>query len=314
MNHHLLEKYFNGTCTEQERTAVEQWLEQSEELPIVTPTQTDVIIKERALNALSDKVASYKKKQTTRKWQLGIAASVLIACAVTILFNRHGAEQGVSTASSVTWKTTAVPMGQKAKVILPDGSTIELNGGSAISYPERFTSERTIKLMKGDAFFMVTKDTKHPFVVKTGNNSQIKVLGTHFNVKQNRHESRIEITLNSGKISFERSGKQVQLLSPGQQLCYFPASDDISKPVAVDTTETNAWRKNILLFKETPVAQVLNELEQFYGVTFKNREHDKQQLISAQFENEPLSRVLTLLEKSARLNFTQKGKTIYIHQ
>lgn len=312
MNHHLLEKYFNGTCTEQERSAVECWLEQSEDLPIIPPSQTDTIIHERASTALNEKVEWYNRKQTSRRWQMGIAASLLIACAVIVLFDHRSSEQKTNLKSYATWKTTATPMGQKAKVILPDGSTIALNGGSAISYPERFASERTVKLLRGDAFFMVTKDAQHPFVVKTGNTSQIKVLGTHFNVKQNRHQSRIEITLNSGKISFERSGKQAQLLLPGQQLRYFPLSDAISQPVGVDTTETDAWRRNILLFKETPVAQVLDELEQFYGVTFKNRVHDKQQLITAQFENEPLSRVLTLLEKSAKLNFTQKGKTIYI--
>jgi len=312
MNHHLLEKFFNGTCTEQERSAVERWLEQSEELPVTPPSQTDTIIHERALTALSEKVESHKKKRTSRNWQLGIAASLLMTCVLAFLFYYYSPKANPVLESHTVWKTTTTPMGQKAKVMLPDGSTIVLNGGSAISYPERFASERTVKLLRGDAFFMVTKDTQHPFVVKTGTTSQIKVLGTHFNVKQNRHKSRIEITLNSGKISFERSGKQAQLLLPGQQLRYFPLSDAISQPVRVDTTETDAWRRNILLFKETPVAQVLDELEQFYGVTFKNRVHDKQQLITAQFENEPLSRVLTLLEKSAKLNFTQKGKTIYI--
>ncbi|SDL34898.1 FecR family protein [Pedobacter sp. ok626] len=314
MNHDLLEKYFNGTCTERERTAVEQWLEQSEDLPITPPTQADRIIKERASAALNEKVESHKKMQANRKWQLGIAASVLIACVFTLFFKYYQPKVNSEVESHIIWKTTATAMGQKAKLILPDGSTIELNGGSVVSYPEHFTSERTIKLLQGDAFFMVTKDAKHPFVVKTGNNSQIKVLGTHFNVKQNRHKSRIEITLNSGKISFERKGKLMQLLLPGQQLCYFPASDAISQPVDIDTTETDAWRKNILLFKETPVAQVLNELEQFYGVTFKNRANDTQQLITAQFENEPLSRVLTLLKKAGKLTFTQKGKTIYINK
>ena len=313
MNHQLLEKYFKGDCTAQECTAVEQWLERSEALPMTPSSQADTHIQKRASEALSQKVAAHHNIQTSRKWQFAIAASVLLIGFVAVLFNHYKTEGIAPIERQIIWETTTTAMGQKAKVSLPDGSTIELNGGSIVSYPDHFTAERTIKLLQGDAFFMVTKDTAHPFVVETGNSSRIRVLGTHFNVKQNKSKSRMEITLNSGRISFERRGKPAQLLLPGQQLHYLSASNAISKPIEVDTTETDAWRKNILLFKEAPLGQVLFELEQCYGVTFKNSTNENQQLITAQFENEPLSRVLTLLKKSMKLNFIQKGKTIYIH-
>jgi len=245
---------------------------------------------------------------------LSIAASLLVVGAIALLLYRPN-HAGNDYGNNVVWKTTNVPMGRKGKVTLTDGSSIELNGGASISYPDCFVaSERTIKLLRGDAFFAITKDAHHPFIVQTANNTRIKVLGTRFNVKQNDYKSRIEITLNSGKISFERDGKPAQLLFPGQRLYYSCVSNTISTLLKVDTSDTNAWRKNILLFKDTPIPQALYEIEQFYGVKFKNQKIYDSQLISAQFENEPLSRVLMLLGKSTKLDFYQNGTIIHINR
>lgn len=310
MDHHLLEKYFKGDCTAEEQARVEAWLNESDALPYVPADQADQISAERVAAGLEDRIINYQKKRSGRRWQMAIAASLLLSSAVAICFiqlkERHQKE-------AFAWKTTTIPMGQKAKIMLADGSLIELNGGAVLSYPEHFTTQRTVKLLQGDAFFSIARDEKRPFIVEMDNQSHIKVLGTRFNVKHNNYASRLEITLNSGRISFERKGKPGQLLLPGEQLHYSPVSDVASKPIHIDTLETDAWRTNILLFKDTPIRQVFNELEQHYGISFKNPEVVDYQLINARFNHEPLSKVLDLLERSTKLSFNQKGKTIYIH-
>jgi transmembrane sensor len=193
MDHYLLDKYFKGNCTAEEIILVEEWLHKSDPLPPTAFTPKDAILQERALSALQDRM--HTKEKAGKRWQVAIAASLLIAVAVALLFYRVNLA-GNDPGNNIVWKTTKIPMGRKGKVTLTDGSTIELNGGASIGYPDRFLyGERTIKLLRGDAFFSITKDARHPFIVKTGNNTRIKVLGTRFNVKQNKYASRMEITL-----------------------------------------------------------------------------------------------------------------------
>mgnify|MGYP001472807545 FL=1 len=70
--------------------------------------------------------------------------------------------------------------GEKITVKLPDGSTVKLNSGSSITYPEMFLDDRREVVLKGEGFFDVKKNQKQPFIVMA-NKAKVKVLGTSFN-------------------------------------------------------------------------------------------------------------------------------------
>ena len=59
----------------------------------------------------------------------------------------------------------SVPAGQRAHIVLPDGSKVWVNAGSTLTYPSIFGEERRVKL-NGEAFFEVAKGTL-PFIVST---------------------------------------------------------------------------------------------------------------------------------------------------
>ncbi|RYD51759.1 MAG: hypothetical protein EOP52_06135 [Sphingobacteriales bacterium] len=99
------------------------------------------------------------------------------------------------------------------QVQLPDGSTVTLQKGARIRYASRFTSgaERTVSL-EGEAFFDVTKDPQHPFVVRA-NALQVTVLGTSFRVDG----SHTEVSVRSGRVAVAKDQIPEVILTAGEE-------------------------------------------------------------------------------------------------
>ena len=72
-----------------------------------------------------------------------------------------------------------VPAGDKVQLTLPDKSSVKLNSESSLSYA--YVDGKRVARLKGEGYFQISKDKKHPFVVQVGN-LNIEVLGTCFNV------------------------------------------------------------------------------------------------------------------------------------
>ena len=82
--------------------------------------------------------------------------------------------------ATVGENTVEVPKGQRASLMLSDGTKIWLNSQSKLIYPTQFSDkERNVRL-EGEAFFDVAHKEHLPFVVHSPLLA-IKVLGTKFN-------------------------------------------------------------------------------------------------------------------------------------
>lgn len=98
--------------------------------------------------------------------------------------------------------TLQVPYGQRLKFTLPDGSSVQLNSGAKIEYPSVFKKNlRRVKL-SGEAVFDVEHDERCPFVVETFA-SDIRVLGTKFNVVADERHQRFSTALLQGRVQLQ---------------------------------------------------------------------------------------------------------------
>jgi len=91
-----------------------------------------------------------------------------------------------------------VPAGQQMSLTLPDNSQVQLNSGTRLEYPVVFGKTRSVKL-SGEALFDVAPDRKHPFIVQTFA-SDIRVLGTKFNVLADAERGEFTTTLIEGQV------------------------------------------------------------------------------------------------------------------
>ncbi|MDQ3111195.1 MAG: FecR domain-containing protein [Bacteroidota bacterium] len=130
---------------------------------------------------------------------------------------------------------------------LPDSSHIYLNKNSSLSYPENFTGgTREVKLT-GEAFFNVTPGTKHPFVILAGN-TETRVIGTSFNIKEDKITKKVEVSVVTGKVRFKANKNADHLsevtLLPNDRATYSESSATMVKR-KVKGTEDYWWKKNL---------------------------------------------------------------------
>ncbi len=88
--------------------------------------------------------------------------------------------------------TANVKSGSKSEIILPDGTKVQLNGATTITYNVNNAKERLVQL-SGEAFFDVVKNPDCPFRV-IANDLQIEVVGTCFNVNTYKKKCRRNIS------------------------------------------------------------------------------------------------------------------------
>lgn len=199
------------------------------------------------------------EKQNPRKLWIRIAS----AAAVLIFGLLLG---GTATYMLSTEKNTPeqivveTPRGEKSMVKLPDGTEVWLNANSQLVYSTFSATLRKVEL-KGEAFFKVAHNEKVPFVVKT-NECDIKVLGTTFNVMAYDEFGRKEITLIEGKVDVLTANEN-QVLKPGQSLVL---KDNHMQVAEVNTSQASAWVDNKFNFKDIPLSELIQRLENWYDV------------------------------------------------
>ncbi|MGM9737382.1 MAG: FecR family protein [Candidatus Cryptobacteroides sp.] len=121
----------------------------------------------------------------------GVAATILLAVWIT-------REATVNSFSGMT-ATVEAPRGEIVHFILPDSTVVYLNSGARLQYPAVFRKDcRNVKL-SGEAMFDVSHNDKCPFTVTTFA-SEIKVLGTRFNVRAEEDKGDFAATLIEGRI------------------------------------------------------------------------------------------------------------------
>lgn len=141
-------------------------------------------------------------------------------------------------------------------ITLGDGSQVELNLGSELVFAN-YKNERRVTLKKGEAFFDVSHDTQHPFVVRAGQ-GQVRVTGTRFNVWM--YQDQVRVTLVEGSVwvtSNQALASNGSQLSPGMQASY-KAGDYQPQIREVDVNDSSlAWRNGKLVLDNLALSDAL---------------------------------------------------------
>lgn len=311
----LLLTYLRNEASEEEVIAVEQWLAtdmkhqiQLEQLAVLYFTQqAHHRISSRNVHMAYHKVCRHiaKKSERITIRRIAIAAAsvalLIMVSWTTYLFMRD-------TIPELQQVTVQTNPGMRTQFNLPDGTLVVLNGGSSFSYSIPFGAEERHVVLDGEGFFCVAHDTKHPFYVNTpGNRVRIKVLGTEFNVQAYREDAYIRTTLVNGSVSLnirgENDRKIVRTLSPSECAVYDLQSKCLNVS-HVNTTYDTAWKDGKLIFKDTPLPDVLRRLSHFYNVSFEIRDSlIENNVFTGTFINRQLLQILEYLRITSRINY-----------
>ncbi len=219
----------------------------------------------------------------------------------------------IPTEATVVYNTLSTPRGGHYQLTLPDGSQVWLNAASSITYPVAFTGAQRKVTITGEAYFEVKKDPAHPFVVGKGE-TEIAVLGTHFNVDAYDDESAIRITLLEGsvKVSLLRSQSAARsslILKPGQQAVVTTTVTLNDHP---NTESVMAWKNGTFNFNDKPVQASLRQLSRWYDIDIVYQGPVPNVTIAGEMGMDlNLSQVLTVLQKMG-LHVNLEGKNLII--
>lgn len=220
---------------------------------------------------------------------------------------RYTAEAGA--VQPAEYNTLIVPRGGKYKIELADGTEVWLNAETKLRYPTHFggVSKRAVFLESGEAYFKVKRNTELPFIVTAGG-MDITVLGTEFNV--NTYTNNYATTLAHGSVQLS-AGAATTKLKPGEQ-GVFAGGTFTSKTVDVDTY--TAWIDGRILFEEAPLEEVMNSLGRQFDFTIEFTSPQlKERKFGGRFrQTRQIEDVLTAIGKAGDLQFSIKGRTIYV--
>jgi len=171
---------------------------------------------------------------------------------------------GNTSKSEIGYNTMTTPKGRQFQLVLPDGSKVWLNAASSIKYPTIFTGDERKVEVTGEAYFEVVKNAASPFRVKLSDETEVEVLGTHFNVNSYMNEESINTTLLEGSVSVKNSSGKL-ILQPGQQ-ARVAGKEKIKLFAEVDVEKVMAWKDGVFNFQDATLEEVMRQLERWYDI------------------------------------------------
>jgi len=278
----LIAGYFSGNISDTEKELLQAYVEDSAERKAVFEeyqaiwqmTETDPI------SFQADKSVAWQNIET--QIDIDVPKEVKTAKIVRPSFGRQllrisavllvAVAAGLWLYNSIDTKPTqlvevSTGADEKKELTLPDNSKIWLNENSKVLYAEAFAKREII--LQGEAFFDVERLEESPFTIKSGE-AQTVVLGTSFNVRAYPQEDFIEVSVVTGKVGFSKPGGATNAvtLEEGEMATLKKEEGRIAKKIQVSSNATS-WKTDELIFNNTPIFEVINSLDRYFGIDMK---------------------------------------------
>jgi transmembrane sensor len=315
----VITSVLNGSVNDEEKAILSSWLEEKE----VNRKTFDLIlntgirekqypsqIKLKVFSQVQNEMMKRKLQGRVQLWRYCAVASVALILVMSYFFMKE------NLSSSETYVKTYCPFGNKSQILLNDGTIVFLNSGSSLSYPGRFKGDYRRVILMGEAYFDVKKDSKHPFIVETGD-VKIRVYGTRFNVKNYEEENTIETTLMEGSVGlFKRLGsnfKETLKLSPNQQAIYSKSSGALEKR-AIDAELSVIWKDGKYYFEKELFSSIVRKLERNFNVNIRiSSESLNRRVFSGMIDkNRNIFQTLDIMKRYSRFDYNLRNDTIIV--
>jgi ferric-dicitrate binding protein FerR (iron transport regulator) len=310
----LLIGYLRGSCTEAEKVRVAQWLKEhpDNEKTLIQVAEMYYAMRTKERIQRRDSLAAFRRTLQRREGkarriflQRFSAAAACVALVVSIAANYYFLSRQTTEDQLITVRTNA---GMRTSLTLPDGTEVHLNASGKLTYPASFGRKERRVTLDGEGYFQVARDAGRPFIVSVENKRmEVEALGTAFNIQAYASDSLLKTTLVEGSVKIgmqsASGGWQHAKLKPAERAVYNLSADRLHI-AAVNPAYDTAWIQGRLIFKDTPVPEVMTRLSYFYGVTFDvEDEIINRYTFTGTFENRQLSQVLDYLCISSHINY-----------
>ncbi len=224
----------------------------------------------RGLNAgaANGCVRTFYPSRTLNRWPAYAAAAALVI-AIGPLASRGRRPAEVRTTIAARELTT--PVGGRDSLVLPDGSQVILGPGSHLTIAAGYGQAARELSLRGEAYFSVTHDTLHPFVVRA-NSATIRDVGTAFSVHaDSTGDVRVAVTAGAVELARAVSPASPTVLSAGD-VGTVSAIGGIVTERGAATDDDLAWKRGTLIFRDATLAEVRDDVRRWYGIELAVRD------------------------------------------
>jgi transmembrane sensor len=324
MNIELAVRYLTESASDEERKSFELWL--SQELNHrnqfetfrsyweITGSSYDNY--EPDLKSGWEKVSRetvHKKVETFRQKSVSYKLLRIAAIFVLLLAGTYGVRfvmirLGMPESQLFTYSS----MDSMKKFELRDGSYIWLNSNSVMRIPNDFNINNRSITLDGEAYFEIASDKNLPFVISAGG-TVTEVVGTSFNIRANKSENKVRVTVLTGKVTFYpvREKASVKHLLAGDRGVYNTSSKEIWKEARINTSNDLAWKTGTILFKDATLSEVCEILSDYYKIkVVADPQIAESKNFTGNFKQASLAEVLEIIALTLDIEFVKKGNRI----
>jgi len=261
----------SGEMTPQDRAALRAWLEQdpAHRIAYLSIRRSWGGTAQLRADPQVLEIREYWSRQQPRR-ALGRTAAAVAAVIV------------MGASGLIGWRVATGPhplkdeafrtaVGRQETVKLPDGSEVTLNTDTVLR-TRTDKERRLVYLERGQAYFKVAHDKRHPFVV-TAAGRTVTALGTAFDVRVD--DGAFTVTLVEGKVRVEEPVPAKVASGGPQRAVNFEATEMTAGSRLVATAQEpwrvtsanvvvdTSWTRNILIFDNQPLVAVVAELNRY---------------------------------------------------
>lgn len=308
MNTELLQKYIAGNATESEKRLVTEWIQASPE------NMREYMMLRKLYDISLWHTEPEAEKQPVGKriplWhRMGkevtkvAAIFAIVFCSTYFWFKKHQPQE------SVRLQSVFVPAGQRAELVLADGTKVWLNSRTTLVFPNNFQGDvRHVKL-DGEGYFAVAKNAKQPFVVET-HKCNVKVLGTEFDVMAYAADSVWETSLLQGSVEVLMPGNLNSGVKLEPNTMVSLRGNKLVKGRAKEP-DYFLWREGLLCFNNITVRDIIEKLKLYYGVDIvvNNKAILENRYMGKFRTKDGVEHVLKVLKLNNKFTYTKDDET-----
>lgn len=272
----LAEKYFAGDITKAEISELAGWIRNNVQLSDwweeefeksdtdISPVLRDKMFERIKAEVLNEQPAVERTpgKTLVPAWARWAAMICIPICIAFFTYNILS----ISDTDTRSPFIVKADKGDKATVVLPDGTDVILNSASQLSYLRDFgKNERRVQL-DGEGYFQVAHDTRRTFIVQVGE-LEVKVLGTVFNVCAYNNEQDVTVVLLEGKVGVQTPSSSL-IMKPGEKMNYNKSTHKLTTE-KVYPEDYVTWTKGSLYFQNESLDNIMKALSRAYDVTIR---------------------------------------------
>lgn len=248
----LLEKFRQGTCTPAEQQLLFKWLDALEQDNTAPASLSDAemqSIKQQMLQQIFP-----VEKKSIRPYIIRAAAVILPLAIVSYFIWQNKATH--QQPASIAWHTVQNTGKQLKRIVLPDHSVVLLGRNSTFRY-----QARAVKMLEGKAFFEISSDPIHPFIIEDARGIRTTVLGTSFTVEVSQALQLSRIAVATGKVKVQQT-----ILQPAQRLT-FHGIKNLAEQDSISSSDVMAWTKGEIVLRNATLEELLLTIKTQYGIS-----------------------------------------------